>query len=50
MAIFIFVSPVFNISKIEVKGNEIISSDTIISLSGIKTNENIFRISKKKYK
>ena len=47
MAIFIFVSPVFNISKIEVKGNEIISSDTIISLSGLKTNENIFRISKK---
>ena len=47
MAAFIFVSPVFNISKIEVKGNEIISSDTIISLSGIKENENIFRISKK---
>lgn len=47
LIIFIFVSPVFNIRNIEVKGNEIISSDTIISLSGIKTNENIFQISKK---
>ena len=48
--IFIFVSPVFNIRKIEVTGNEIISSDTIESLSGIKMNENIFRISKKNIK
>lgn len=47
LIIFIFVSPVFNIRNIEVNGNEIISSDTIISLSGIKTNENIFQISKK---
>ena len=45
--LFIFVSPVFNIRKIEVTGNQIISSDTIESLSGIKRNENIFRISKK---
>lgn len=48
--IFIFISPVFNIRKIDITGNEIINSDTIESLSGIRINENIFRISKKSIK
>lgn len=45
--IFSLVSPVFNITKIEAKGNEKIDSQTILSLSGIHEGKNIFRISKK---
>ena len=36
-------SPIFNITDIEVLNNSMVSSDTVISLSGINTNENIFR-------
>ena len=41
--VFALVSPVFNIEVITVKGNEKVDSETIISLSGIKTGTNIFR-------
>lgn len=43
--IFALISPIFNIQTIKVEGNNKISSDTIISLSGVVTGENIFRIS-----
>lgn len=45
--IFLMISPVFNISTIEVTGNATLSSDKIISLSEIQIGENIFRISGK---
>ena len=41
--VFATYSPIFNITDIEVLNNNRIASDTIISLSGISTNENIFR-------
>ena len=41
--VFATCSPIFNITDIEVLNNSMVSSDTIISLSGISTNENIFR-------
>lgn len=40
-------SPVFKITKIEVKGNEKISSDEITSLSMIEKETNLFKINKK---
>ena len=48
IAILLFLlSPIFKITKIEVKGNEKISSDEIISLSKIVKDTNLFKISKK---
>ena len=44
--VFAFTSPIFNIQKIEVNGNEKISKETVISLSDIKEETNIFRNSK----
>ena len=41
--IFTTCSPIFNITEIETLNNKIVSSDTIISLSSISKNENIFR-------
>lgn len=41
--IFATCSPIFNIQDIEVIHNNRVSSETIISLSGINKNENIFR-------
>ena len=41
--IFATCSPIFNIADIEVLNNNKVSSETIISLSGINKNENIFR-------
>ena len=41
--VFATCSPIFNITNIEVLNNNRVSSETIISLSGINTNENIFR-------
>lgn len=46
--IFFMMSPLFNISEIEVTGNEKISTDTIISLSKIEVGENIYKISSKR--
>lgn len=40
---FAMVSPIFNIQDIQVIHNEQVSSETIISLSELKTGENIFR-------
>lgn len=45
--IFFMMSPLFNISEINVVNNEKISSDTIVSLSGIKIGENIYKTSSK---
>ena len=41
--VFATCSPIFNITDIEVLNNNRVSTDTVISLSGITTNENIFR-------
>lgn len=41
--VFATCSPIFNITDIEVLNNNRVSSDTVISLSGISKNENIFR-------
>ena len=41
--VFATCSPIFNITNIEVINNNRVASDTVISLSGISTNENIFR-------
>lgn len=46
--IFLMISPVFNITTIEVTGNETLSNEKIISLSEIQLGENIFRLSGKK--
>lgn len=42
---FAMISPIFNIKNIQVMNNEQINSETIISLSELKTEENIFRFS-----
>ncbi|MFR0822825.1 MAG: cell division protein FtsQ/DivIB [Clostridia bacterium] len=46
----IMLSPLFDIQEITVEGNEKISSSEIITLSGIMTAENTFKISSKKIK
>lgn len=43
-------SPLFNIKKIEVQGNEIISKNEIISLSQIQLEENTFKLNKSQIK
>lgn len=43
-------TPVFGISEITVSGNLVVPSEEIISVSGIETGENVFRISAKKAK
>ena len=45
---FALISPIFNIKDIKVLDNNQVSSDTIISLSELKTGENIFRFSSNK--
>lgn len=47
VGIFAFISPIFNIDKIEVNGNKKIDSSTVISLSNVVKGKNIFQISKK---
>ena len=47
---FALTSPIFNIKTIEVLNNNIVSSEEIISLSELKTGENIFQFSKIKTK
>ncbi len=49
-AIFAMTSPIFNIKEIQVLNNEIVSSEEIISLSGLKIDENIFKFSKRNVK
>lgn len=41
--VFAMTSPMFNITNIEVINNSQISSETVISLSGLKIDENIFK-------
>ena len=45
--VFALVSPVFNISEINVINCEQVSQDTIISLSQLQTGQNIFRYNRK---
>ncbi len=45
-AIFAFASPLFNITQIEVINTNLLSKDKLISLSGIKKDQNIFRFLK----
>lgn len=45
---FAFISPIFNLKDIQVFNNQQINVETIISLSELKTEENIFRFSKSK--
>lgn len=47
---FALTSPIFNIGKIEVSNNNIVSSEQIVSLSELKTGENIFKFSKSNVK
>ena len=47
IGVFAFVSPIFNIEKIEVNGNKKIDESTIASLSGVSIGKNIFQVSKK---
>lgn len=44
--IFALTSPIFNIKNINVINNSEVASDTVISLSGLKQEENIFRFYK----
>lgn len=48
--IFALVSPIFNIKDIQVYNNEQISAETILSLSQLKIDQNIFRFSTDKVK
>ena len=43
ITIFSLTAPIFNITEIQVEGNEKIPTSTIISLSGLKKGENIFK-------
>ncbi len=45
---FAMVSPIFNIKEIQVLNNQQVSEETIVSLSEIKLEENIFRYSSRK--
>lgn len=45
--VFSLVSPIFNIKEINVYNNEQISSETIISLSQLRIEQNIFKFNKK---
>ena len=45
---FAMISPIFNIRDIQVSNNEQVSSETVISLSELKMEENIFRFNKSK--
>ena len=50
ISIFSLITPIFNITEIKVEGNEKVETDSIISLSGLKIGENLFRNSKSKVK
>lgn len=44
---FLLLSPIFNISQIQITGNHKLSNNTYISLSGIEEGKNIYKFSKK---
>ncbi len=45
--VFLLKAPIFNVSKIEVVGNNIVTKENIINISGIKLGENIFKYGNK---
>lgn len=45
---FAMISPIFNIKEIQITNNKQVSSETVISLSELKTEENIFRFNTSK--
>lgn len=45
---FALISPIFNIKDIQVLNNNLVNSETVISLSELKTEQNIFRFSSSK--
>lgn len=47
---FALISPIFNVTEINVTGNEQISSDTIISLSQLQIGQNLFKFNRTKTK
>ena len=47
IVVFAMLSPIFNIEKIAVSGNSVVTAEELISLSRVETGENIFRINKK---
>ena len=40
---FALISPIFNIQEVQVVGNQLVQADTIVSLSGLSKNQNIFK-------
>ena len=50
LIIFFLTSPIFNVKQIEVNGNEKVSTEEIINLSGIEKDVNIYKYSKKAIK
>lgn len=47
---FAFVSPLFNINKISVTGNNVLTNEKVIGMSQIEIGQNIFKINKVKIK
>lgn len=45
-SVYALLSPIFNVKKVDVIGNSMISSDEIISLSGIELEQNMFQYRK----
>lgn len=43
MIVFATVSPIFNITEVDVTGNKRLSKEQVVDLSGIETDENIFK-------
>lgn len=48
ITIFSLTTPTFNTTQIIVEGNNKVAQETILSLSGVKTGENMFRLNKRK--
>lgn len=46
MIVFALVSPIFNINKIKVTGNNKLSSEKIIGMTGLEIGQNVFKINK----
>lgn len=46
MVVFALVSPIFNITKVKVTGNNKLSSEKIIGMTGLEIGQNVFKINK----
>jgi cell division protein FtsQ len=44
IVVFLFSTPVLKVKKINVSGNNVISAETIVELSGIKTGDNLLKL------